>query len=264
MIIKPNEIPKDQIDRLFVFGCSFTSYIWPTWADILYRDIGCHEYYNFGRCGAGNLMLSCRIIEANKKFNFNRRDLVVVLWSTYFREDRWVENLGGWIVRGNIFTQNTYDESFVKKFADESGYLIRDLALIEMSYGFLSNIDSYAISLLSIPFEHETEKELSRKVSNLYRDLEGKMPKSLFELEMNRHWDNGHTYMHPNHGDYGDYHPDPIRYYNYLEKIGVQFNEETLEYAQNSLELLRSTKTLQDILDIFDSDLIRNDVQHLF
>jgi hypothetical protein len=264
MIIEPKEIPKSQIDRLFVFGCSFTSYIWPTWADILNYDIKAKEFYNFGRCGAGNLMLSCRIIESNKKFNFNQRDLIVVLWSTYFREDRWVENLGGWVVPGNIFTQKTYDESFVKKFADESGYLLRDLALIEMSYSFLSNGNFNAISLLSVPFEYETDKDLSKKISRIYKDLEDKMPKSLFELEMQGSWDNGHSYQHPDFGEFGDYHPDPLRYYNYLEKIGVELSDDTKDYAKKVVDMLKSTKTQQDVIDLFEPILTKNDWRFLF
>ena len=36
--------------RLFTFGCSFTQYWWPTWADILGYQ---HDFYeNWGRCGA--------------------------------------------------------------------------------------------------------------------------------------------------------------------------------------------------------------------
>ena len=51
--------------RLFAFGCSFTCYIYPTWADIIYQSLNedC-EFYNCGRSGGGNLFISHRITEA--------------------------------------------------------------------------------------------------------------------------------------------------------------------------------------------------------
>ena len=47
--------------RLFVFGCSFTKYYWPTWADIIGQEF---EYYeNWGEIGSGNLRIAHRITE---------------------------------------------------------------------------------------------------------------------------------------------------------------------------------------------------------
>ncbi len=39
--------------RLITFGCSFTDYSWPTWADIIARDLDC-EYENWAIGGGGN------------------------------------------------------------------------------------------------------------------------------------------------------------------------------------------------------------------
>ena len=39
--------------RFFAFGCSFTSYYWPTWADIIGQEFS-DRYYNLAMCGAGN------------------------------------------------------------------------------------------------------------------------------------------------------------------------------------------------------------------
>ena len=45
------------------------------------------EFYNLGKSGGGNLFISHRIVEANKKYKFNKDDLVVVMWSTFARID---------------------------------------------------------------------------------------------------------------------------------------------------------------------------------
>ena len=74
--------------RIFAFGCSFTSYLYPTWADIIYKSMNPDvEFYNLGKSGGGNLFISHRIVEANKKYEFTENDLVVVMWSTHARID---------------------------------------------------------------------------------------------------------------------------------------------------------------------------------
>ena len=40
--------------RIFTFGCSFTNYLWSTWANILGYEFREAEFYNFGKSGAGN------------------------------------------------------------------------------------------------------------------------------------------------------------------------------------------------------------------
>ena len=47
--------------RLIVFGCSFTDYAWPTWADIIAYDLGC-EYENWAQGGGGNQQIARRAL----------------------------------------------------------------------------------------------------------------------------------------------------------------------------------------------------------
>jgi hypothetical protein len=56
--------------RLFTFGCSFTRYLWPTWADILAEDIPYYE--NWGCGGAGNLYISNAIMEAHNRHTLTK------------------------------------------------------------------------------------------------------------------------------------------------------------------------------------------------
>ena len=117
--------------RIFTFGCSFTSFAWPTWADILIEDYKNKGFkgYNYGRCGAGNQYIFIKVMEANIKYKFTKDDLVLVCWTTMQREDRFVNN--GWVTPGNIYSQNIYKESFVNAWADSTFYVFRDCAAIE-------------------------------------------------------------------------------------------------------------------------------------
>lgn len=131
--------------RFFAFGCSFTSYCPPTWADILASEMPDADYYNFGQGGAGNLMINNRVAQANLKFKFNEDDLVIVMFSTICREDRYIE--GTWRPHGNIYNQQYYNKNFVKNYCDPVGFIVRDLALIEMTQVYLNSLPCTTVFL---------------------------------------------------------------------------------------------------------------------
>lgn len=248
-----------KFKRLFVFGCSFTNYYWPTWADIISKEIDNVEYYNFAKCGAGNLFISNRIVEADLKLKFNETDLVMVMWTTLCREDRYVHN--NWSTPGNIFTQNTYNEEFVKNFCDPKGYLIRDLALIKLTTEYLKNSKATSILLNCQPYHEQQDRNHLRHfdksvvdILRLYSDMIKDTPPTIFELEMNRFWSHGHVYNDPNHGTFQDYHPSPQRYYNYLVKLGVPLTDKSKMFVEESQQKLMQTKTKQEIIATFGNE----------
>ena len=79
-----------KFKRFFAFGCSFTNYAWPTWANILHQEMDA-EFFNLGRRGSGNLFTACRISEANNRFKFCDTDLVIVMFISEVREDRYID-----------------------------------------------------------------------------------------------------------------------------------------------------------------------------
>lgn len=76
--------------RFFAFGCSLTQYIWPTWADIVAHSFEQNgkEAYNFGVAGSGYLGVLYNIMKADEMYNFNDDDLIIIMWSSWNREDR--------------------------------------------------------------------------------------------------------------------------------------------------------------------------------
>lgn len=122
--------------RLFTFGCSFTQYGWPTWADILGRQFD--HFENWGQSGAGNLFVACAVSECDVKNNLQANDTVVIMWSSTNREDRYHDN--HWDTRGNVFSNSDlFGQSWIRKFADPRGYILRDLAMINLVSGFLKS-----------------------------------------------------------------------------------------------------------------------------
>lgn len=135
--------------RLFTFGCSFTSYAWSMWPEIIAYDLDI-PLYNFGRTGAGNQFIANTVCQANAKYKFDSDDLVIICWTNVCREDRWVN--GDWILPGNIFTQNEYDSKWIEKFVDPLGLLVRDLASISLVNNLLktTNCQYHFLSMMDI------------------------------------------------------------------------------------------------------------------
>ena len=69
--------------RLFTFGCSFTSWKWPTWND--YIGLNFDEYYSLGCGGADNKNILYRLLQADRKYKFTSNDCVMVMFTSFNR-----------------------------------------------------------------------------------------------------------------------------------------------------------------------------------
>lgn len=131
--------------RLFAFGCSYTYFMWPTWADLLSVE---YDYYeNWGWVGIGNRAIAERVAEAHAKHNFTEDDTVIVQWSTTLRHD-WhnehpINSESGWQTNGNAFSPKNikfYDEAWYRKFFSERSWIMHTLNHITMVQGLLDSI----------------------------------------------------------------------------------------------------------------------------
>lgn len=260
MIVKQFLLDKSKVKRIFAFGCSFTNFIWPTWADLLSKEMPDAEFYNFGKSGIGNLAISSKISEAAVKFNFTSSDLVLVMWSTFLREDRWVQ--GTWVGAGNVYHNDIYDKNFLQKHVDVCGYFIRDLSLINLTKTFLDNLDCQAVLMPSVPIDYlehtwlEFHQETQQEVIDTYRFLFKDMPISLFEFaSVNNLWPVTHAYYwSEQHTKHNDSHPSPLVYYNYLDHNVIKLSETTKTYATEVTNKLFKLEYKTDIIKEFEYD----------
>lgn len=72
--------------RLFTFGCSFTNYWWPTWADILGQSFDKH--YNWGIASASNQYILNSLLECHAKQTITENDTVIIMWTFTDRESK--------------------------------------------------------------------------------------------------------------------------------------------------------------------------------
>jgi hypothetical protein len=121
-----------KFKRLFTFGCSYTEYLLPTWANIVAWDLSIPAQ-NWGQSGIGNVGIFHKMVECDLKNTFNEDDLILVVWSSWSREDRYAEDRYGnytWLTGGNVFSNPYYGEEFVKKYWSLSNDIIKNSTAI--------------------------------------------------------------------------------------------------------------------------------------
>lgn len=226
------------MSRLFTFGCSFTNYRWSTWADCLAPEFD--EFQNWGQSGAGNHYIFNSVVESNHRYRFGSGDTVVVCWTSFTRDDRYVGNR--WHTPGNIFSTPIYNTAYLKEHFDERGYLIRDLAYISavktllescvgVNWRFLSMVE-----LMSRP-RPDDDISLHRDAMRLYSDvLDSILPgydNTVFA-----------TTGYPNRE--GDPHPSPAEHLAYLDTVlpGWVTKEETRAKMQEESVNLRKNPAM--------------------
>jgi hypothetical protein len=133
--------------RLFTFGCSFTKYVWPTWADFLGLEFDHAE--NWGVHGIGNVAIANRVAECHSKNKFTKDDTIVIQWSSHIRHDYHTfrkapkgRNAMSWKTKGSMFNylnKDLYDTDWIMKFFDERSYIMYSLNSMVLVKTLLEN-----------------------------------------------------------------------------------------------------------------------------
>lgn len=229
------------MSRLFTFGCSFTNYRWSTWADCLAPEFD--EFQNWGQSGGGNHFIFNSVMEADQRHKFRSGDTVIVCWTNWFREDRYVKD--HWVTLGSMPNSNLYVKDFLDNYVDERGCLIRDLAMIKAVKTLLESVPGLNWKFLSmVPILQEdlwSEKDSTHaNVINLYQDVINSILPSFRTILRPNGW--GGCKNRNN-----DPHPNPVEHLEYLDAIlpgwvtkletRVKMQEETMLLEQNKYKL---------------------------
>ncbi len=126
------------MSRLFTFGCSFTHYFWPTWADFLRFNYD--EYQNWGGRGFGNQAIFELLIEANTRNKFTKGDTIIIMWSSHQRHDLYKI---GWNGKGNILTagEGEKHDEYIKENFEVLGSVYHTLNYISAARLILESLD---------------------------------------------------------------------------------------------------------------------------
>lgn len=133
--------------RLFTFGCSYTNYGWPTWADLLGLEFDYFE--NWGLAGIGCRAIQERIVECHIRNEFKPGDTVIVQWSSHLRNDfhntnnSMPDRIKGWRTYGSIFNHanhKLYPDKWLDIFFNEQSYIMHCLNAIAVTQQFLKSL----------------------------------------------------------------------------------------------------------------------------
>jgi len=157
--------------HVWAFGCSFTSYWWKTWADIIRDKYG--KLSNCGKIGAGNQFIFHRIMEEYTSGQIHADDLIMICWSGHYRKDNKFKRK--WYTSGNILNQDYWPKDFAENYCDPEFFLERDLyyafvineifkdRVINFSMGDIQIVDQYSDNRIQNPIENAKISELLEK-----------------------------------------------------------------------------------------------------
>jgi hypothetical protein len=133
--------------RLFTFGCSYTQYKFPTWADFLGLEFD--HYENWALAGIGCRAIAERLTECHARNNITKDDVVIVQWTTHLRNDFYTplslrdrEGMN-WKTWGSVFSeknQRLYDRKWLETFFFEPAYVMHCLNHMLMAQLMLDQI----------------------------------------------------------------------------------------------------------------------------
>ena len=179
-----------QSPRFFSFGCSFTNYRWPTWADIMAANFEHHE--NWGKVGAGNYFIANSIIECDLKNKITSHDIVAIMWSSVARLDSYKNQ--AWQTPGNIYNQKYYSLPVVQALADDRGFYIRDLCAIYSTQRLLDSIGCqwfmFCMTDITRPSEwdnHDVSSDV-QDILDFFRPTLIKIKPSIHQVIFNYDW----------------------------------------------------------------------------
>jgi hypothetical protein len=232
-------------NRFFTFGCSFTSYYWPTWADIIGQEFG-DNFYNLAMCGAGNEFMFHRLTEAHARYNITKDDLVIICWTNFAREDRYLK--GKWRSAGNMSTQTVYPQDWVRKWFDLRGALLKTSSVIAgathlldvtgCEYMFTSMVPMKQLDQYNIIFADEDYQDIFSVYDQYY--------KKIHTTSMTDHLYGSGVCLNPapihmklknnKHPDMIDHHPSPSQHLKYATDIILPALKENIKINNSTID----------------------------
>lgn len=246
--------------RLFAFGCSYTKYFYPTWADILISN---YEHgWNCGHIGSSNQLISNRIWETFTKTDLTDQDVIIINWTNYFREDRY-HTESGWHTPGNIFnnltqrgfTLNNFSYKSDIDWADLKHYVYRDCNIITSTLEGLANTDATVISTcINNPYTDKLllEQDKLKGLLQNYKKWLTPQVKTISEHCYYPEVEKDKTRLqYNNNGTWIiEDHPLPKEHLSYATEVlapelGINISQATNDWIDKIDKDLRSTENLQ-------------------
>ena len=242
---------QDSNSRFFAFGCSYTNYLWPTYADYLAATFD--ESYNYAKCGGGNQFIFNTFVHAITKHDIKEGDTVIIQWSSLCRFDRIVESAGSYSVHGLMSSQEEIPDEIIKGHSplqsalELVSYIKSAIALSEqkkINLKMIHMFEPWIGTFLGEPVDHNfgiSNFDPIVKETNLFFQLKNFYNSPYFldksiemrRIEDKRKWPSVYCSYPNRDGSLPepnlDNHPHPLEHYEISLQIGIEWNIDTTE-----------------------------------
>jgi hypothetical protein len=220
---------------LYTFGCSFTEYPWPTWADIIGYDY--KHFENWGKCGTGNEYSFLSLVEVLNSRSITSNDNIMICWSSLTRID--VRRDGHWDGKGNIFKSDV-PRTIINFIYNDEGFAYKSIQYVLSACMLLSKINvRWKMFFMSDFFDekHEGYKSESTLREYFYKQL-AQYGDHILRVPMWQSLINDpkkmYTAMGPRgYGPHEDYHLTPISHVKYIDTYmsEIQLSDKARQFA---------------------------------
>jgi hypothetical protein len=199
-------------NRFFAFGCSFTCYKWPTWADYLYAGGIAEAYENWALPGGSNDFVFHSLIECSSLRGITAEDYVAIMWSQPWRIADYT-NEQGWDMPGNAYLYQPKER--VK-------YLHEDQIALENQTYFRASINM--LQAIGCDFTFTSMERIDLQFEDVYATQDYFKP-SMAEFL---------GYTGPNETDWretlpGDRHPSPREHASFAKTLDTSLNHSLID-----------------------------------
>lgn len=150
---------------IFAYGCSFTSYNWPSYADILGLE---YEVYNRGASGSGNERIFYCFMQDVKQGLITSDDIVIIQWSGTNRFNYLKPN-GKWIGDGNIaLPQNKHILDRIKEWYNVDYEIEKSANIVLSAKAVLEQINCKNLQMALLPIPEADENFLDNNLESSY------------------------------------------------------------------------------------------------
>lgn len=228
------------MSKLYTFGCSFTRYYWPTWAEMLGQSYD--KFENWGNSGLGNRAIVERLMECIIHKNISKDDTVVVQWTEFHRFDFHLPIPllpEGWSQSGNILASSSIPKEMLALW-NERSFIMHSMNYINMAVRLLESIGCnwYMTSIRNLDSDASEFFEFN-KYREVFRHERFLPPISEF-LQGYEEFPKKELFDHRAGKMIVDEHPTPIAHHAWLAevlapKLGININDKWCETAHKVL-----------------------------
>lgn len=226
--------------KLITFGCSFTEFSWPTWAD--WMGTAYPHYINLGNGGSGNRAIFHTFMRAYNGGYIDKNTDVVIQWTSLLRHDHIPFGKNKYLGLGSVLHSGNYSQEYIDKFfnpiqaiSETYNYIkaIRTLLDIRrINYTMFFMLDPWIDDLLGEPWHDGNfnfARPVARKIKNELTNLQDNIGEPFIEESLS--W---YQAEHQKESYYCwkdkveelkvEGHPGPKTHYNYfIHKISPFF-----------------------------------------